>query len=547
MASLFSLKTACLTGLSVGLIAVSASAATIPSSYFQDVADGTIPANPVLPAVSDLTQLERVAPSAYDDGFNSPGNANAPNPRALSNALADIKFKKTDAVPLSNLAVAFSQLMASHEIAKSPTLAGQQNSIAITVDPSDPVAQTGAGTPVMFQQRSTEAPGTGVPGTPREQLNDVTQAFDGSTVYGSNKTRQDALRTLDGTGKMKTSSDGGLPEIAGRPSAGDVRADENVVLESLHVLFVQEHNRLAEVIAAGCSAEGRSCSGEEIFEGARSIVAATQEKIFYDEFLPIFLGEADLTKLIPDASLLNKPAAVLNEFTAAAGRIGHTQVPDTVTAGLPGGVMREDKIEDCLFSQTCVAGATLDEMLYGAGTLKAAAVDTNVTDGLRNGQVNGFGQNILIDLLATNINRGRDHGLASYEAVRAALGFASMPLTDLLSQDLLDLYPTGNVDLLVALFAEKRGANEYLGETGKALWALQFEQLRSSTGLLFDTKWAGYFDNMSMAQLIANNTSLSASDFGRSAFIAPVPLPASLAFLLAGLGGFGVLRRLKAA
>lgn len=536
---------ACALCLPLVVLTTQIDAATLPAFLVEELKAGNFARTAPLPTTPDLVPLTRVAPSNYADGENAPGNADAPNPRELSNALADPKFRKQDTTPLSNLAVAFSQLMASHEIARSPTLSGPENSIAIEVSPDDPVALATGTTPSMFQQRSTAAPGTGENGVPREQLNDVTQAFDGSTVYGSDSTTEALLRTNDGTGKMRLAPDGGLPIVNGRRKAGDVRADENLALQQLHLLFVKEHNRLADIIGQNCIAEGRNCSGQEIFDGAREIVAATQEKIFYDEFLPIFLGEDDLTKLVPNKDLFTGAASVLNEFTAAAGRVGHTQVPDVITAQLPGQTARADRIEDCLFSAAgCVPGASMEEVLYGAANLEAEPIDTNVTDGLRNGQVLGFGSPVLIDLLATNINRGRDHGLADYLAVREALGFgSSLGLDDLLPAEIPALYASGEVDLLVALFAEDRAETEYLGETGKALWALQFELLRSKDGLLFDTRWDDYFSGLSMAQLIANNSSLDAASFGRSAFLAPVPVPASLALLLTGITGLGLMRR----
>ena len=517
-------------------------ASTLNMTVFEGVANGDfIPETPLPATVAEATTvLDRFTEPAYEDGFGSPAELGRPSPRVLSNTLSVPENRQVDPAPLSNLAVAFGQLMASHEIARSPT--DPNESIAVPVSPDDPVAVDQDGVPVMPQSRSRFEGGTGV-GDPRQQLNDVSKAFDGSTVYGSDQATETMLRTLDGTGKLLTDADGGLPIIDGRRRAGDVRADENKALEALHVLFVHEHNRLADEIAAGCSANGLDCSGEEIFQGAKAIVAATQEKIFYDEFLPIFLGTDDLGGLVPDQTLLSRDPAMLNEFSTTAGRVGHTQVPDILLAGLPSGPLQSAAIEDCLFSETCLEGASLDEILYGSSVLQAEAIDLVVTDGLRHGQIPGFADTIIVDLLATNINRGRDHGIVSYGELRAALGFDLTDETALLPDYVLDAYAGAPVDPLVGLFAETRGAGDYLGETGKALWGLQFSLLQSTDGLLFDDAYAGLFEDMTLASLIASNTVLEASDFGVSAFLAPVPLPAAGWGLLAGLAGFGMIRR----
>ena len=64
--------------------------------------------------------------------------------------------------------------------------------------------------------------------------------------------------------------------------AGDVRANENPGLASLHTLFIREHNRLAGLVAAA----EPSASDEVVFQHARRGVIALLQQITYKEFLP---------------------------------------------------------------------------------------------------------------------------------------------------------------------------------------------------------------------------------------------------------------------
>ncbi|MCA9222650.1 MAG: hypothetical protein KDA71_20125, partial [Planctomycetales bacterium] len=146
---------------------------------------------------------------------------------------------------------------------------------------------------------------------PRQHPNLITSFLDASVVYGSDAARATALRTLDGTGRLKT-SDGGvvgalLPrnDLATFPdgmlenenngqhdpadlfAAGDVRANDNVQLLALHTLMVREHNRRADELAAA----DPTMTGDELYEAARRWVGALLQQITYNEFLPVLLGE----------------------------------------------------------------------------------------------------------------------------------------------------------------------------------------------------------------------------------------------------------------
>ena len=528
---------ACLVAAGLNLSASASNASSIDAffeSFVHDVSSGSAYAAP--PLGDPIPTLSRIAPAHYADDEGE--LIDRGSPRVISNAVSRPEYAVADeAEPLTNLAVAMLQLLASHEIASSPTGAEVIN---IAVPEDDPVASLVAGETVMVQDRSLAV------GPVRQQENKVTPLFDGSTVYGSDEATTDLLRENDGTGRMKIGANDTLPIIAGSPIAGDERASENPNLQAVHRLFLAEHNRLADHIAEQCVSEGVTCSGDQIFEGARTLVAATQEKIFYDELLPIFLNTDDLHSLLPDPSILGTVSGAINEFTAGAGRIGHTKVPDTIKLQLPGETARDLPLAGCFFDADCLGDTTLAEQLYGLSQQETEPVDTVVNDTLRNAVVPAPHASFLIDLFSTNINRGRDHGIPDYMALRSALGFADAAIESLLPDYVLDAYPdylTTGVDAIVGIFAEVRDPGNYLGDTARAMWALQFLTLQNEHSFLTPgSSLESYLDTVSMAGVISNNTWLEISDLP-SVFVVPaaptnVPLPAG-SLLLAS--GFGVL------
>jgi hypothetical protein len=151
--------------------------------------------------------------------------------------------------------------------------------------------------------RSKSASGPGVT-SPRQQVNVMTAFLDGSMVYGSDSTRAAALREFVG-GRLKTSSGNLLPFNTGGLSnandahifpdnqlflAGDVRANENSELTSLHTLFMREHNRLAAIIVS----QHPTWNDEQVYQQARRLVIGEIQQITYNEFLPALLGPGAL-------------------------------------------------------------------------------------------------------------------------------------------------------------------------------------------------------------------------------------------------------------
>jgi peroxidase len=565
--------------------APAAPAATLlPDALIEAVRAGAIPALPPLPATlpgpEALPTLQRLPGETGDDG----ALGRLPNPRALSNALASMT-PRIDDRPLSMLAVGMLQLGTSHEIARSPS---GFTTAPIPVNDTDTPGEAVFSSDIAFS-RSLARIEDGAP----QQLNDVTVAFDGSTVYGSDLARMAQIREA-GTPFLKVDpATGGLHRVpvplpgggtALRAVAGDVRADENPLLEALHVLFVKEHNRLAGEIAARCP----DCTDDQVFDAARYLVAKTQENILYDELLPVLLDTdpGDLGSVLTgngiDPALVGQVDRALNSFTAGAGRLGHTQVADTILLATPDGPAREVPLADCFFDRACLGGASFDEILYGARVQRAEAVDVVVTDALRNALLPGFGlgPDRAADLFALNIQRGRDHGLPHYFALREILGLGSAPADAaealaLLPAEVFAAYGTDpmavadfslvEIDPLVGLFAEDRPSSRILGETGRVLWALQFlglsqdHERSAADGLLAamgaqeigdGDPFGDYLAGVTMAGLLAAHTGIGAGVWGeafRAPEVAPIPAPASLLLALSGLAALATAKHRRAA
>ena len=74
-------------------------------------------------------------------------------------------------------------------------------------------------------------------------------------------------------------------------AAGDLRANEQIVLASMHTLWVHEHNRLAGILKQ----INQQWNSKRIYQEARKIVIAELQHITYYEYLTKFLGKDALS------------------------------------------------------------------------------------------------------------------------------------------------------------------------------------------------------------------------------------------------------------
>lgn len=333
---------------------------------------------------------------------------------------------------------------------------------------------------------------------PRAPINEISSWLDGSMVYGSEEERAEALRTHDGTGRLKTSRGGLLPTNkdnlpnANGPApdpaklflAGDVRTNEQVGLAVMHTLFVREHNRWAKRIR-----QFRPFySGDDIYHAARRMVIAEIQIITYNEFLPALIGKDAIG---PYSGYTPGDATVSIEFAGAAYRLGHTLINENLLRiDRRGREVREGHLalRDAFFNapEILQRRGDLDPILRGLAAQKSQRYDSRIVDDLRNflfGPPGAGG----FDLASLNIQRGRDLGLASYNDARAALGLGRVSDFDEISSDpaiqdaLYRAYGSvDDIDLWVGGLCEDPLADEgsQLGPLFRKIVGDQFRALR---------------------------------------------------------------------
>lgn len=473
------------------------------------------------------TALLKKAADAYADGVSTP-TAGRPNARTISNLIFAQDESVTHALRGSDLVWQWGQFI-DHDITLSPDNLNEAFSIAVPSGDAvfDPMG-TGEMTIELHRSASDDATGTGTD-NPRRQINVLTAFVDGSQVYGSDRARASALRAKDGTGKLTTSGEGkflpyntrGLDNEGGAHRtdlfiAGDLRVNEQIGLIAMHTLFVREHNRLADLIAAG----NPDLGGNDIYELARKIVGAQIQNITYSEFLPLLLGPDALgTYEGYDADI---DATIASEFSAAAYRVGHTLLSPNLHLLDEDGESSHIGLRDAFFRPTFYDDRDIAEVLRGFASQPAQNVDSLVIDDVRNFLMRGP-DGPAFDLVALNIQRGRDHGLSDYNTVREAYGldpvasFADISSDPDVQQALTDAYgDVDDLDLWPAALAEDHVAGASVGETLQAVIGDQFRRLRDGDRFWFEndpffvanTDLLDEVRDTTLADIIRRNTSV---------------------------------------
>ncbi|RXG61370.1 Peroxidase skpo-1 [Armadillidium vulgare] len=304
-----------------------------------------------------------------------------------------------------------------------------------------------------------------------EQLNFNTAYIDLSVVYGSERCTERQLRLfrfgqlveerhpLDFKGMLPTRPIEPFRDCRSRsgrcPKAGDIRALENLAIHIIHVAFLREHNRIARKLLA----INKHWNDERIYQEARRINIAQYQKIVYEEFLPILLGEKlmKLYKLYP------------------------------------------------LSTRTYFKENFLDNMARGMAATNVEPVDpviqSSLTDKLFIKNKNPFTSQ---DLISLNIARARDHGIPGYTAYRHICG-----LSRIHNWDDMEIFPEDlnilkriyssvhDVDLFVGGLAELPQDDGIIGPTFGCIVSQQFLRLKIGDNFWFENE----NNNLTLEQL----------------------------------------------
>ncbi|QDU80378.1 peroxidase [Polystyrenella longa] len=469
------------------------------------------------------TELIRLTSAEYSDGISTPAGEDRPSAREVSNALVTQETNDLNAQHLSDIAWIWGQFI-DHDIdltENGDPLEAFDIEVPLGDSSFDP---DGSGDDVIDFNRSVFDPETGTStDNVRQQINQITAFIDGSVVYGSDEERAAALRTFQ-DGKLKTSegdllpfNDVGLENAGGTSSslflAGDIRANENAALTSMHTIFVREHNRLADEIAA----ENPSFSDEQIYQEARRIVTAEIQAITYNEFLPALLGEGALSDYIGYDSTVNP--GISNIFSTTAYRLGHSLLSSELLRLDSDGSVAEEgnlSLSQAFFAPQELTANGIDSILQGAAANTAQELDTQIVDDVRNFLFGAPGAGGF-DLASLNIQRGRDHGLPDYNQARVDLGLA--PVTSFaditsdvdLQQKLEEVYGSvDNIDVWVGGLAEDHVEGSNLGELVQTVLVDQFTRLRDGDRLWYQNQFDGEelleIETTTLADIIERNS-----------------------------------------
>ncbi|XP_047106003.1 peroxidase-like [Schistocerca piceifrons] len=479
------------------------------------------------------TALQRILPPKYDDGVNAPRSRASSGEPLPSARVVSSQFTPEANRPYDNytlLVMQWGQFL-DHDLTHTPINFGQSGTGITCCENGDIIAPSKRhpdcfpilipnndrtfsrfGERCMEFVRSLPAPRPECNFGPREQMNQITGYLDGSNIYGSSDDAQRELREFRG-GRLRIQNFRGkamLPENRDECTddfdqlacfkAGDSRVNEQIDLAVVHTLWMREHNRVARELAA----LNPRWSDEALFQEARRVVVAELQHITYNEFLPLVLGNAYMDKfeLRPKNKGHSKlydnnvNGGITNVFATAAFRFGHSLIQSSLEGFSIFGTLKQNlTLHKHQFTPFPLYGdGAFDNFVRGLSTQPCQRMDRfftkEITDHLFQGDLD-FG----LDLVALNIQRGRDHGLPPYADWREVCNLEPINTWDdmlkMMDPDavstLRQLYSSPReVDLFVGAVAERPLPGALLGPTLVCLVGDQFARLRRGDRFFYE-------------------------------------------------------------
>jgi len=573
------------------------------------------------------TPYSRVAASRYADGRSQP--VAGPNTRLISNRIFnDANQNIFSEHRVSQWAWTWGQFL-DHTVGLA---AAGTESANIPFNANDPQEDFTDTLGVIPFTRDAAAAGTGT-NNARQQINTVNSYIDAWAVYGGTQQRLEWMRdgALDGNmannaatlmlpnnylpRKTARGDPANAPTMAvdgrllGNPNnarvAGDVRANENIALTGTQTLFAREHNRIVSLLPSSLSAEDR-------FQIARRIVVGEQQFITYNEFLPA------MGIVLPRYNGYNPSAnsTITNEF-ATVGYRSHSQIHGEFTAETQASrytaaqlnafraqglevVVNGNDLELTIPTNVAFFNPDLLQQV-GLGPFLTSLsesqyrndemIDNQLRSVLFQVPVSGNPDcldgptlpqcfNGVVDLGAIDVERGRDHGMPTYNQLRQAYGLPAKTSFTAITGEATDQFPAGtngdtpasldflstadidgtptvvgdadgstsgvrrtttaarlravygnvnNIDAFTGMVAEQHVAGTEFGELQRVIWTRQFQALRdadrffygNNQGLSSILSQYGIDFHTTLAQVIARNTDTPSADINPNVFLVP--------------------------
>ena len=482
------------------------------------------------------TAQPRLRPGQYGDGVSSPRQVSVSARRVSQGVHHDRGHGYSSDQGYSLMLMQWGQFL-DHDITLVPMLdPGHQCEQCHGYNPDHcypiPVSHqdsfySGSGAPQCIPFRRSVGRLSDVTGQ-LEQLNVLSSHVDGSQVYGSNQCDNDRLRHPRLTHLLRTDDrhasmlpvSSGVPDCRGHGDlcflAGDVRANEQPGLTSLHTILVRQHNTIARSLAAAQPA----WSQEKVYQEARRIVIAILQHITFAEFLPRILGPDTMDRFNLNLHQLgyykdyspNCSTAVFNEFSAAAFRFGHSMIQPVMTlmsdeemmegmsrSGEHHHHVRRVSLRHHFHNPALIMdsqGAAVDDIVRGMMVSPMSVVDRMFTKEVTNHLFEEKRKRFSgLDLVALNIQRGRDHGIGGYNDYREVCGLERLvswnDSKDIPKETLKMMSKVydapDDVDLFTGLMSERLMEQSMVGPTLGCLLGLQFSRLRQCDRFWYET------------------------------------------------------------